>query len=297
VDVEDEMNVRRIVVGVDGSAHSERAVRWAAGEAHRRGAAVEVVYGYEWAWPGAKFAGAVGIEAEARQHADEFVMAAMAVAKAAAPDVDVVASAVRGRPTSVLLDAADQAELVVVGSRGRGGFVNLLMGSVSLQVATHAPGPVVVVPEADATSDGPVVVGVAGPASSGPALESAFQAAAARGCRLVAVQVYTPPSPPWGTGVEPLVGDPAHEIEMRRVELDETLAPWREKYPRVAVEARVVTGRPVEVLVGVSSAAQLVVVGTRGRGGFTGLLLGSVGQQVMHHAKCPVLIARTGPHA
>ncbi|WP_425553928.1 universal stress protein [Dactylosporangium salmoneum] len=143
--------------------------------------------------------------------------------------------------------------------------------------------PVAVVRGRSAAADGPVAVGVDGSPSSDVALGLAFDAARARGAELVAIRAYLAP----GTAAVPADVVVAHEREA----LEESLAPWRHRYPDVKVEALVAPGRAAKVLIGVSHTARLVVVGSRGHGGFAGLLLGSVGQQLMHHAECPVLIA------
>jgi nucleotide-binding universal stress UspA family protein len=287
------MSATRIVVGVDGSEHSEYAVRWAANEAQRRNAPLQVLYAYEWAWHGAQFTNMPPIEAEAKAHADEVVGAAVAEARYTASDVDVIGQAVRGKPAEVLLNAGRAAAMIVMGSRGHGGFVNLLLGSVSQQVTTHATCPVVVVHGPAASTDGPVVVGVDIAAEAGTALAASFDAASARGCSLVAVHAYTPPSPPWGSGVAPVVRDTTEiEVEERK-RLVDVVNSWSDKYPGVKVESLIAKGQPADVLVGVSKGAQLVVVGARGHGGFAELLLGSISQQVVQHAKCPVLVARS----
>ena len=130
---------------------------------------------------------------------------------------------------------------------------------------------------------GPVVVGVDGSALSATALRLAFEAAAARGADLVAVRAYVPLA-------QAVVPRDAQEAAERDA-LQSSLAGWREQYPSVKVEALLAVGRATKVLIGMTHAAQLVVVGSRGHGGFTGLLLGSVGQQLMHYAECPVLVA------
>jgi nucleotide-binding universal stress UspA family protein len=160
------------------------------------------------------------------------------------------------------------------------------MGSVSQQVATHARVPVVVV-RGHAAPGGPVVVGVDGSPSTDAALGLAFDAAAARGTHVVAIRAYVPPSPA-------VLPHSAVEAAVREM-LAGSLAGWQDKYPSVRLESHLVVGRAAKVLVGASHTAQLVVVGSRGHGGFTGLLLGSVGQQLMHHAECPVLIAHPTP--
>jgi nucleotide-binding universal stress UspA family protein len=285
------MASNEIVVGVDGSDPSFAATHWAAQEAHRRGATLRVVHAYEWAWPGAHFTNTPPAETAAREQADQLVAAAVTVANAAA-DVPVTGQAVRGRPAQTLIETARSADLLVVGSRGRGGFVNLLLGSISQQVATHAEVPVVVVPAPAGTADGPVVVGVDGSPGAEHALRLGFEAAALRGVQLLAIRTYYVPPVLRAYGVTPHVADTT-EIEIAEQKgLDDAVASWRDAFPNVPVETRVVKGTTAEVLVNASETAQLVVVGTRGHGGFTGLLLGSVGQQLLHHTHSPVLIAR-----
>jgi nucleotide-binding universal stress UspA family protein len=286
------MTTNEIVVGVDGSDTSLTAVRWAATEAQRRNAALRIVLAFEWAWPGAKFAATPPIEYKARERADEVLDAALAEARAAAPDLTVTGAAVRGRPAETLIDAGRTADLLVVGNRGHGGFVNLLLGSIGQQVATHASGNVAVVRQRPDATDGPVVVGVDGSPSTEHTLQVAFEAAAARGTSLIAVRAFEAPVIWGGYGVTPHAYDTTHVEAEERKALAEAVAPWREKYPTVPVEILVATGYAADVLVGVSKTAQLVVVGTRGHGGFAGLLLGSVGQQLLHHAHSTVLIVR-----
>jgi nucleotide-binding universal stress UspA family protein len=138
-----------------------------------------------------------------------------------------------------------------------------------------------------------VVVGADGSAGADEALRLGFEEAAIRGIGVLAVRVYHPAEPPWGLGELPYVEDPSERREAERVALAEEIAPWRDKFPDVPVESVALDGHPGEVLAGVSGRASLLVVGTRGRGGFASLLLGSVGVAVLHHADCPVMIART----
>ncbi|HTJ33139.1 MAG TPA: universal stress protein [Dactylosporangium sp.] len=277
------ISAQRIVVGYDGSDEARWAVDWAAGEAERTGTQLQILTAYQLAWPGAYYAVAAEQFELARQAAEQTVAEIVARVRERGTGIDVFGTAVDGLAAGALLDLADAgAGTIVVGSRGSGGLTGLLMGSVSQQVATHSPVPVVVVRGRSAATDGPVVVGVDGSASSDDALAQAFAAAQARGTELVAVRAHvTPPQP-----ALPPPDLEAHE----RAALDASLAPWLVRYPDVKVEALVAAGRAAKVLVGVSDTAQLVVVGSRGHGGFAGLLLGSVGQQLMHHAECPVLI-------
>lgn len=286
------MSTNPIVVGTDGSGESLVAVRWAAREASRRRLRLQVVLAYEWSWPGARFSPAPPAEAEARGIAELQVAEAVAVVREVAAGVEVTGRAVRGLPAQTLMNAARDASLLVVGSRGHGGFVNLLLGSISLQVATHATGPVVVVRGHADTDTGPIVVGVDSSPAADEALGAAFEAAVVRGAPLIAVRAYELPMAWGGYGVAAPVFEATELEAAERQALVETLAPWQEKYPNVPVELLVGRGSAADVLAGVSRTAQLIVVGTRGHGGFAGLLLGSVGQQLLHHAESPVLIAR-----
>jgi nucleotide-binding universal stress UspA family protein len=278
------ISAHRIIVGYDGSDEARWAVDWAAAEAERTGQQLQIVHAYQIAWAGAYYTVAAEQTAAAHEAAEQLVAGIVGSVRARGTGIDVFGVAVDAPPASTLLDLAGAgAASVVVGNRGAGGLSNLLMGSVSQQVATHSPVPVVVVRGRSAATDGPVVVGVDGSASSDAALALAFEAAQARGTGVVAIRAHvTPPHPSL-----PLDAVEAHE----GAALDASLVAWVLKYPDVKVEALVTPGRAAKVLIGVSHTAQLVVVGSRGHGGFAGLLLGSVGQQLMHHAECPVLIA------
>jgi nucleotide-binding universal stress UspA family protein len=286
------MKQNTVVVGVDGSEHSLVAARWAAAEAQRRGAALHVVLVYEYAWPGAQFTSPTFLEAQAREFAGTVVATAVAQARTAAHGIQISGSSVRGRPSEKLIEQSEHAALLVVGSRGHGGFVNLLSGSTSMQVATHAHGPVAIVRGHAAAIEGPIVVGVDGSPSSLHALEAAFDAAAKRNAEVIAIRAYEVPMVWSGYGIGPEFVNPETIEKEQHQSLNEEVAIWQEKYPDVAVKTVVARGSAADVLIGVSKSAQLVVVGTRGHGGFAGLLLGSVGQQLMHHSESPVLIVR-----
>jgi len=284
------MKRRDIVVGVDGSAASGAALGWAATEAARRGCELAVVHVFDWRVIGARAPIGGPLTEDARARAEQLVAAAVDHAKATVPGLTVHGEALRGSTGATLVAESASAELVVLGSRGRGGFASLLLGSVGQQVATHATGPVVIVrgrPE----PTGPIVVGVDGSDAADEALGIAFDEAKIRGTGIVAIRVYSPPTT-WGTDVPPILEAPE---ERRKIELEallDDLAPWKEKYADVPIEAVVLDGHPAEVLTGLSGTAQLIVVGTRGHGGFSGLLLGSVSLQLLHHSDCPVLITR-----
>ena len=286
------METREIVVGTDGSGWSATAVRWAALEARRRNAPLRIVHAFDWHRQPARYGGAGETRAVAESEAESIVNIAVVQAKEAAPDLTIRPDVTVGAPATALLDAAENAALLVVGNRGRGGFGSLMLGSVGQRVVTHATCPVVVVRGARQTFDGPIVVGADGSASSNDAVGLAFQLAADHDHPLVAVRTYEPPSPPWGGKVQPVVYDVKERDTAEHEALTASLAPWRAKFPDVSVEEIVAHGPASSVLVGVSHTSQLVVVGSRGHGSFTGTVLGSVGLQLVHHAECPVLVNR-----
>lgn len=287
------MNQSDIVVGVDGSAPSWEALRWAVAQAARHQERLRVIAAYRPPWLAEELAAGMDLSGIMLSRTEETVAEMVAHARQAEPAVVVDGLAVAGAAVPVLIAAAGPAtRLLVVGSRGHGGFASLLLGATGLQLATHAPVPVAVVRGRAEAATGPVVVGTDGSAGADVAVGIAFEEAFARGCPLTAVRAYQAPVPPWGRDVEPMVYDPQRLRGTERVALRDSLAPWRDKYPQVEVDAIVTPDDPAQVLIGTSHRAQLVVVGTRGHGGFAGLMLGSVGQKLLNHAECPVLITR-----
>jgi nucleotide-binding universal stress UspA family protein len=278
------MTNTRIVVGVDGSAGSAAAVRWAAAEARLRNAELRVLTAYHRQRPGRHITTGGQAGPGADDETTAVVHAAVAQARSVAPDVEVRGVALPGYAVPVLLHAAEEAALLVVGDRGKGGLPGLPFGSVGSQVATHSRGSVVVVRGRFGADAGPVVVGVESGAAAGTIIGRAFEEAALRGAALLAVTVQT--------GVRTTAGSRASTAEaVLGSDIDSQLDPWREKYPEVRAQRDVVAGRPDKVLIQRSRQAQLVVVGPR-RHGFEGVLLGSVGTRLLQRADCPVLIAR-----
>ncbi len=289
------METTPIVVGTDGSAHSQYALRWAAREAQRRNASLRVLFGYNWPWSGNQFETAQDIRQVAQEQAEQVIANAIGVVREVAPQMTVTGAAITGEPVQMLVEASKHAVLTVVGNRGHGGFTSLLLGAVGQRVATHAAGPVVVVRGRADTDRGPIVVGVDGSPAAAEALGVAFEMAASRGCELTAVNAYAVPHPPWGVDVAPLTYVRAEVEAEARKGLEQALTPWREKYPDVKVGTLVARGSAAQVLVGASHGSQLVVVGSRGHGDLAGTIIGSVGLQLLHHADCPVLVVRPHP--
>lgn len=285
---------RPIVVGVDGSASATEAVRWAAREAVRRDRPLVVEHVCALVPIAAPYAEAfTGYKSEVAEEGQRWLAEARTAAEEAAPRARVSTELVNGWAAEHLIGRSASVELVVLGSRGLGGFTGLLTGSVAVQVAAHGHCPLVVVrgadPQTPPRQDGPVVVGVDGSPAGEAAIPFAFQAADIRGVPLVAVHTWTDQAITigWQAGLA------TNWKTIRREHLkllDERLAPVRARYPGVTVQPDVAMDGPARTLLEHARTAQLVVVGTRGRGGFRGLLLGSTSQALIHHAPCPVAV-------
>ncbi|WP_037070388.1 universal stress protein [Pseudonocardia acaciae] len=283
---------RPIVVGVDGSRTALDAVRWAAEEARRRGLAVRLVCAFAWA-------DALPLEAElaARDYRTMLMAtlrarvneAAAAVAELA-PEIRVEKEVVAGYPVQALRAESERAALLVLGGRGAGGVLGLLVGSVATAMAGHAACPVVVVREpADSSAILPVVVGVDGSPHSEAAVAFGYEAASLRGVPLVAAHTWSDLL--FDPQVAPMM-DWDTIVTREREVLAERLAGWAEKFPDVEVRRVVVRDRPAHTLLEQAAHAQLLVVGSRGRGQLAGLVLGSVSHAVLHNAPCPVAVVR-----
>ncbi|NMH97725.1 universal stress protein [Pseudonocardia acidicola] len=276
---------RPIVVGVDGSEPSTHALEWAVDEARRRGRPLRLVHGLE-------HSGHPHAAEQERAAAQEVVDTAVAQTAGSGLDVQPVLEV--GSASAVLVKEGPDAEMIVLGARGHGGFGGLLLGSTSLQVAMHAACPVVVLRKGaedvvDGPSAGRVVVGVDGSPHSQRAAGLAFEEAQSRGVGLTAVRSWL--APEIGITASP----PVEWREAQRHEqeaLSASLAEWRALYPSVEVVEKTVREDPAGALIDESAGAVLLAVGSHGRGGFGGLVLGSVSHAALHHAHCPVLVAR-----
>jgi len=285
-----------IVVGVDGSPSSTSALRWAAETAARHNAPLLLVS----ALTSPMTSGAIGMpqgyfdeqEAEGERRLAE---AAAFAQQAGGGDVTVRTELSSSLAVSSLIDRSKGARMVVLGSRGLGEFTGGLLGSVTSALAHHAHAPVVVVREwprpADPAAQGPVVVGVDGSANSEPAVAAAFAEASLRGADLIAVHAWSDVT--LSTLTAHNQGLPWASIEAAEgAVMAEALAGWQEQYPDVQVSKVVVEDRPVRNLLSYTETAQLLVVGSRGRGGFASMLLGSTSTALLHVAECPLLIVR-----
>jgi nucleotide-binding universal stress UspA family protein len=288
-----KLDSSRIVVGVDDSGGSRSALAWAIEEATLRGATIDLVHAWRPMYHthvdevGDADADA-GLTSQA--HGDGLLASALGRARAAAPGLQVRGQLLKGRPSAVLLKAALGARMLVVGSRGLGGFSGLLLGSVGLHVVADAPGPVVVVRRFP-HREGPVIAGIDGSAESKTVLAAALEEAALRGVPLIVTYVVYVHSRAEG------VPDPdralAAAVEDATAKVERLLAESTKKYPDVQVAAAFPTGHAAKVLLTESARAQLLVVGSRGGGGFVGMKLGSITHAVAQHAHCPVMVVRS----
>ncbi len=286
-----------VVVGVDGSPSSLQAVEIAAREAGLRGVGLRLVHAFGWPAahvpPGGRpwSTGGAGM----RELVDGTLAEAERRAHETAPGIELMREVVVGEPVTVLEIESRTASLVVVGSRGESRFGRLLLGSTAGHLAAHAACPVLVV-RGRPRPGSPVLLAVDGSPAARGAVEFAFTEASLHGTDLIALHIWNTRTerayegaadPPFVTYDEDRLRD-----EEQRV-LAEALGGLRERYPDVTVHRRLVRGRIRSTLIDASADAGLVVAGARGHCGFTGLLLGSVSQAVLHHAHCPVAVVRS----
>jgi nucleotide-binding universal stress UspA family protein len=284
-----------VAVGLEESEASRAAVEYAAEVANRRRLPLRLVLAFELPQSTMRLSFTAWEEDAERVMLDasqRFLDQTAEALRGAYPDVAVSSHLHAGSAAETLIEESKHADLLVVGSRGTGGFADLVIGSTALRAASHALCPVVVVPAArvDGPSRHGVVVGVDGSEFSEAAIEFAFQMASQTDQKLTALHAWHDPAPT-GIGIMmPLVYDPALVQKEEELVLAQSMAGWSEKYPDVQVEYRVVPGHPVHALAIGAATATLLVVGSRGRGSLRSLLLGSVSHGVLHHAQGPVAV-------
>ena len=289
-----------VVVAVDGSPASHNAVRWAANTANKRGIPLRLASSYTMP----QFLYAEGmvppqelfddLQSETMEKIDE----ARAVAHEVAPELKIGHTIAEGSPIDMLLDMSRDVTMIVMGSRGLGGLSGMVMGSVSAAVVSHASCPVVVVREDntvdESTKYGPVVIGVDGSDVSAKATEIAFAEADARGAELVAVHTWMDMQVQASLAGLSAAQQQWEEVEREQIDmLTERLQPMTDKYPNVEVRKVITRDRPVRALVESSEGAQLLVVGSHGRGGFKGMLLGSTSRALLQSAPCTIMVVPT----
>lgn len=289
----------RVVVGYDGSDASRDAVQWAVGEALARDAelvilaAMTVPMGASPMSFGVLSPNAIDdMIARVGNHVEDEASALMT----AHPGLVASGKAVMGGASGALVEASEDADLVVVGSRGMGGFKGLLVGSVGVQVAEHAQCPAVVVRGLPDQTSSRVVVGIDGSELSLAAAAFAMETASRRGWSVLAVHAWDVPAyDALASPVGPSAMELDNLLESERIATSESLAGLRERFPDVDVTIEVSKGPALRVLLEAAANAALIVVGTRGRGEFSGALLGSVSQAVLHRADLPVAVVGGRP--
>jgi nucleotide-binding universal stress UspA family protein len=286
---------RGIVVGVDGSPASNAAVCWAARDAALRNVPLTLVHTYSTyvpTFPQIPLPAGVALwqEDDGRQVLEQAVKIAEDAVKAE-QQVTATTELRCSPPVSTLVELSEEAEMIVVGSNGRGAVGRLLLGSVSSGVVRHAKCPVAVIRDEDPLMphplQAPVLVGIDGSPASELAVAIAFDEASRRGVELNALHAWI------DTQVLELPGFDWQLVkEEAERSLAESLAGWQERYPDVTVHRLLFCDRPSRQLVKKSESAQLVVVGSHGRGGIARTLLGSVSNAVVHSVRMPVIVAR-----
>ena len=280
-----------IVVAVDGSPASNAAAFWAARDAALRNIPLTVINAVATpttTWPPVPYPESLAVRLE--DEGKKAIMHAMKIAEDAMPadrKVTIGRELVYSSPAPALIKMSDQAEMIVVGTAGRGLLARGVLGSVSSTVVRHAGCAVAVIRDEELPDpQDPVLVGIDGSAVSEHATAIAFDEASRRGVDLIALHAWSDvttevPALDWATVEE----------EAQR-SLAESLAGWRQRYPDVTVHRVVVRDRPARNLIEQAESAQLVVVGSHGRGGLTGMLLGSVSNTLVHSVRVPVIVAK-----
>jgi nucleotide-binding universal stress UspA family protein len=278
-------SAQRVIVAYDGSADSDRGLDWAIDYARVRGLPIEV------------YSSSGDLEYLPERTADqagELVESWLEAAATRLKDAGVVewtTTATEGKVVPELIEASQSASLLVVGAQGHGLLGGMLLGSVSQHLTRHAHCPVVVVRGRHAADSHRIVVGVDGSEASLEALRFGFEYADAVGGSVVAVhgRSMTVMNGPWDVDVAPAV---AEELDSAQLLLAESVAGMGEDYPDVPLELQPMPLPAIRALADASLQASLIVVGTRGHGGFMGLMLGSVSSSVLQHAQCPVAVVR-----
>ena len=291
---------RAILVGVDGSAAALGAVRWAAHDAALRNVPLTLVHVVNAPVPGLSQVHApAGFRQLQEKRAREFIESAIKIAEESTGEggpVQIDSNVFYSATVPTLVGLSKEAEMVVVGYRGHGGvLVRNYLGSVSSGLVYHAHCPVAVIhdekPLVANVARAPVLVGIDGSPASEAATAIAFEEASRRGVGLMALHVWTDLRASDFKELFPNINWDA-QISEEEETLAERLAGWKERYPDVGIRRKIEIGDPASPLIEASKRAQLLVVGSHGRGGFAGMLLGSVGAAVVNRARIPVIVAR-----
>lgn len=283
-----------VVAALDGSHRDGAVIDWAAAEAAALSAPLHLVHAVDLGTPLSAYGELLTspeIVDRVEQESTRVVVEARARVVTARPELPVTTALPTGSPAGALISATGNARVLVVGSARKSRAERIVLGTTSMSVVAHAPCPVVLVPEnASTTGDGRVVVGIDGSEHSKLAFKHALDAAAVRGKQVTTVTTWNVEVEKGVVVTEP--GSPEWEtVDARyRAMAEAAIGADRDAHPEIAVTVEVHHGRAADTLVEVAEGADLLLVGSRGRGGFRGMLLGSVSQRVLALATCPVAI-------
>jgi nucleotide-binding universal stress UspA family protein len=287
-----------VIVGFDGSTAAHDAVSYGAGEALLRGGELHLVHAFSWPLIYPPF----GAKYDPHDHGPRAAMLDVVSqtardTEARHPGLSVRSRIVDGSPGGVLVTASRDAELLVVGHRGAGGFAGLLAGSVGMQAAGHAHCPVVVVRGTSRSADAPVVLGVDGSHGARAAADAAFAQARRRRTELLIVH-HQPPRTSRAEAEATAIGHTPHLFAADHLAM--SMRGIADRYADVKWRAEEVRGGDSASTALMAAAdhcgAGLVVVGSRGVGGFRAMMMGSTSRTLIEHAPCPVMVVPSAAH-
>ncbi|GAA1611890.1 universal stress protein [Leucobacter chromiireducens] len=277
----------KYLIGVDGSEQSRVALAWGLARATERGASVRLLHVADDSF----LSESVAFLSEAQKASEQMLEAEIAHARSLGFVGEISGTAVVGHPIAEVEEASKQADLLVLGQHAGSRFSGSFFGTRAVKVAATAHCPVAVIPNSEVQPNAGVVVGIDGSEASQRAIAYAAEEASFRGVPLIAVYAWMPPLTP---GLEYLWSEEL--VESQRSAAEEAIAigvaGLAERYPDLEVRREIVQSPPVAALVQVAQGAELLVVGSRGRGGISRLLLGSVSHGVLQALPCPVIVTR-----
>ncbi|UOQ58640.1 universal stress protein [Leucobacter allii] len=277
----------KYLIGVDGSEQSRVALAWGLARATERRAAVELLHVADDSF----LSESVAFLSEAQSASEQMLQAETEYARSLGFAGTITGTAVVGHPIAEVEEASKRADLLILGAHGGSRFAGSFFGTRAVKAAATAHCPVAVIPQRDVAPNAGVVVGVDGSEASRKAIAFAAEEASQRGVPLIAVYAWMPPLTP---GLEYLWSEEL--VESQRAAAEEAIAigvaGLAERYPDLEIERRILQSAPVAALVQSAEGAEMLVVGSRGRGGISRLLLGSVSHGVLQALPCPVVVTR-----
>lgn len=277
----------KYLIGVDGSEQSKVALAWGLARATERGADVELLHVADDSF----LSESVAFLSEAQQASEQMLNTEIEYARSIGFTGNVTGNAVVGHPIAEVEEASRHADLLILGAHSGSRLAGSFFGTRAVKAAATAHCPVAVIPNNDVRPNAAVVVGIDGSEASKKAIAFAAEEASFRGLALVAVYAWMPPLTP---GLEYLWSEEL--VDSQRSAAEEAIAigvaGLATRYPDLEIRREIVQAPPVAALVQAAEGAELVVVGSRGRGGLTRLLLGSVSHGVLQALPCPVVVTR-----